>query len=54
MMDDRTAAKDSLHLSQLMTTEYGLVIINGQLTAVGGVDGSRHYTNKLFTLQQRQ
>ena len=24
MMDDRTAAKDSLHLSQLITTEYGL------------------------------
>ena len=23
MMDDRTAAKDSLHLSQLMTTGYG-------------------------------
>ena len=31
----------------------GLVIINGQLTAVGGYDGSR-YTNKLFTLRQRQ
>ena len=31
----------------------GLVIINGQLTTVGGWDGS-HYTNKLFTLQQRQ
>ena len=31
----------------------GLVIINGQLTAVGGLDGSRH-TNKLFTLRQRQ
>ena len=32
----------------------GLVIINGQLTAVGGWDGSRRYTNKLFTLRQRQ
>ena len=33
----------------------GLVIINGQLTAVGGYDGSRaHRTNKLFTLRQRQ
>ena len=31
----------------------GIVIINGQLTAVGGVDGSR-CTNKLFTFQQRQ
>ena len=31
----------------------GLVIINGQLTAVGGYDGSR-FTNKLFTFQQRQ
>ena len=31
----------------------GLVIINGQLTAVGGQAGSRR-TNKLFTLQQRQ
>ena len=31
----------------------GLVIINGQLTAVGGWDGSRR-TNKLFTLRQRQ
>ena len=31
----------------------GLVIINGQLTAVGGQDGSRR-TNKLFTLRQRQ
>ena len=30
----------------------GLVIINGQLTAVGGWDGPR--TNKLFTLRQRQ
>ena len=32
----------------------GLVIINGQLTAVGGWDGSRRCTNKLFTLRQRQ
>ena len=32
----------------------GLVIINGQLTAVGGYDGSRHHTNKLFTFRQRQ
>ena len=31
----------------------GLVIINRQLTAVGGWDGSRR-TNKLFTLRQRQ
>ena len=31
----------------------GLVIINGQLTAVGGLDGSRR-TNKLFTLRQKQ
>ena len=31
----------------------GLVIINGQLTAVGGEDRSR-YTNELFTFQQRQ
>ena len=31
----------------------GLVIINGQLTAVGGHDGSR-FTNKLFTLRQRR
>ena len=31
----------------------GLVIINGQLTAVGGEDGSRR-TNKLFTLRQSQ
>ena len=31
----------------------GLVIINGQLTAVGGWDGSRR-TNKLFTLRQSQ
>ena len=31
----------------------GLVIINEQLTAVGGVDRSR-FTNKLFTLRQRQ
>ena len=31
----------------------GLVIINGQLTAVGGLDGSR-FTNKLFTFRQSQ
>ena len=31
----------------------GLVITDGQLTAVGGWDGSRR-TNKLLTLQQRQ
>ena len=31
----------------------GLVIIDGELTAVGGYDGSR-YTNKLFTLRQGQ
>ena len=30
-----------------------LVIIDGALTAVGGLDGY-HYTNKLFTLRQRQ
>ena len=34
-------------------SDSGLVIINGQLTAVGGEDGSRR-TNKLFTLRQRQ
>ena len=32
----------------------GLVIIHGQLTAVGGEDGSRRCTNKLFTFRQRQ
>ena len=32
---------------------FGLVIIGGELTAVGGWDGSRH-TNKLFTLRQDQ
>ena len=32
----------------------GLVIINGQLTAVGGQDGSHRCTNKLFTLRQRK
>ena len=31
----------------------GQVIIDGELTAVGGWDGSR-YTNKIFTLQQSQ
>ena len=31
----------------------GLVIINGELTAMGGLDGS-YFTNKLFTLGQRQ
>ena len=31
----------------------GLVIIDGELTAVGGYDASR-YTNKLFTLRQGQ
>ena len=31
----------------------GLVIIDGELTAVGGQEGSR-YTNKLFTLRQGQ
>ena len=31
----------------------GLVIIDGELTAVGGEGGS-HYTNELFTLQQGQ
>ena len=31
----------------------GLVIINGQLTAVGGSDGSYDYTNKLLTFRQR-
>ena len=30
-----------------------LVVIDGELTAVGGWDGS-HYTNKLFTLRQGQ
>ena len=32
----------------------GLVVIDGELTAVGGLDGSHHRTNKLFTLQQGQ
>ena len=32
----------------------GLVIINGQLTAVGGEDGSYRCTNKLFTFRQSQ
>ena len=32
----------------------GLVIIDGELTAVGGQDGSRHYTNNLFTLRRGQ
>ena len=32
----------------------GLVIINGQLTAVGGWDRYYRCTNKLFTFQQRQ
>ena len=32
----------------------GLVIINGQLTAVGGHDESCRYTNKLFTFRQSQ
>ena len=32
----------------------GLVIIDGELTAVGGEDGSRYNTNKLFTLRQGQ
>ena len=31
-----------------------LVIINGDLTAVGGWDGSDHYSNKLITLQQKK
>ena len=34
-------------------SDSGLVIINGQLTAVGGEDRSR-CTNKLFTFRQRQ
>ena len=33
-------------------SDSGLVIIDGELTAVGGEDGSRRTTNKLFTLQQ--
>ena len=33
----------------------GLVIIDGELTAVGGYDGSHHtHTNKLFSLRQGQ
>jgi hypothetical protein len=32
----------------------GLVIIDKELTAVGGFDGSRRYTNKLYTLRQRK
>ena len=41
---------------QLPSSPYrncGLVIIDGELTAVGGLDGSRN-TNKLFTLRQGQ
>ena len=34
-------------------SDSGLVIINGKLTAVGGLDGSR-CTNKLFTLLQKK
>ena len=32
----------------------GLVIIDGELNAVGGYEGSHHRTNKLVTLQQGQ
>ena len=32
----------------------GIVIINGELTAVGGYDGSRRHTNKLLTLRHGQ
>ena len=32
----------------------GLVIIDGELTTVGGYDGSFCYTNKLFTLRQKK
>ena len=33
MMDDRTAAKDSLHLSQLMTTGYGFCCFKVSISA---------------------
>ena len=57
-------ASDSVYRYQLSTEKWEelplspyryseLVIINGELTAVGGYDGSR-YTNKLFTLRQGQ
>ena len=32
----------------------GLLVIDRQLTAVGGGDGSYHSTNKLYTLRQRE
>ena len=34
-------------------SDSALVIIDGELTAVGGVEGRSSFTNKLFTLQQR-
>ena len=33
MMGDRTAAKDSLHLSQLMTTGYGFCCFKASISA---------------------
>ena len=33
MMDDRTAAKDSLHLSQLMTTGYSFCCFKASISA---------------------
>ena len=58
------SASDSVYRYQLSTEKWkklppspyrnsGLVIIDGELTAVGGYDGSR-YTNKLLTLPQSQ
>ena len=40
-------------LPQSPYEDYGLVIIDGEPTAVGGWDGF-HFTNKLFTLRQGQ
>ena len=42
---------EELHPSRYCNS--GLVIIDGELTAVGGWDGS-HYSNKLFTLRRSQ
>ena len=56
-------ASNSVYIYQLSTEKWeklppslyrnsGLVIIDGELTAVGGYDGFRGYTNNLFTLRQ--
>ena len=41
-------------LPSCLHSDSGLVIIDGKLTAVGGLDKSYHCTNKLLTLQQRK